>query len=201
MNKKSFWRGFGIGVLFAAIILGTSCLIRTSDARVIAKAKKLGMVFAENNSTVVDKNSKKEDNSASAKPGEETDKKRQETKSSDIPAETENPKAVPTPESDDTSEKSHQKATKKPADSMDMDDEKNRMEKDIRNEAQQLEIKAGDLSSTVSARLKKMGIIDDATDFDLYLSQNGYGESISAGTYTVSPGDSYQDIANKITRR
>ena len=44
-HKKTFWRGFGAGVLFAAVILGISCLIRTSDAQVVARAKKLGMVY------------------------------------------------------------------------------------------------------------------------------------------------------------
>ena len=41
-HKKTFWRGFGAGVLFAAVILGISCLLRTSDAQVVARAKKLG---------------------------------------------------------------------------------------------------------------------------------------------------------------
>ena len=40
-HKKTFWRGFGAGVLFAAVILGISCLLRTSDAQVVARAKKL----------------------------------------------------------------------------------------------------------------------------------------------------------------
>ena len=29
MDKRSFIRGFGMGVLFAAVILGISCLMRT----------------------------------------------------------------------------------------------------------------------------------------------------------------------------
>ena len=35
-HKKTFWRGFGAGVLFAAVILGISCLLRTSDAQAVA---------------------------------------------------------------------------------------------------------------------------------------------------------------------
>lgn len=200
MNKKSFWRGFGVGVLFASVILGVSCLIRTSDARVISQAKKLGMVFANENTTVVEKN-KDKGSESSAEPTEKTDKKKQETKSTDVPMETENPKVVPTPEADDTADGSDGKKTKTTGSTnkSSMEEEKNRMEKNIKNEAKQLEIKAGDLSSTVSARLQKMGIIKDATDFDLYLSQNGYGESISAGTYSVSPDDTYQELAKKIT--
>ena len=196
MNKKSFYRGFGVGVLFSAVILGTSCLIRTSDARVISQAKKLGMVFADGNTTAVDKN-KKENNASSSAPTEKSDSNKKNNKTTNVPVTTENPKVVPTPEPDDTTIKTSQKKDKKETNSM--DEEKDKMEKDIKNEAKQLEIKAGDWSSTVSARLEKMGIIKDATDFDLYLSQNGYGESITAGTYSVSADDSYQDIAKKIT--
>ena len=44
MNKKSFLRGFGSGVLFTAVILGTSAMLRTSDSYVRSRALKLGMV-------------------------------------------------------------------------------------------------------------------------------------------------------------
>ncbi len=40
-------RGFGTGVLFAAVILGISCLMRTSDTAVIRKARQLGMTYAD----------------------------------------------------------------------------------------------------------------------------------------------------------
>lgn len=52
-HKKTFWRGFGAGVLFAAVILGISCLIRTSDAQVVARAKKLGMVYETSDSNAL----------------------------------------------------------------------------------------------------------------------------------------------------
>ncbi|MCH5268078.1 MAG: hypothetical protein J1E62_07015 [Lachnospiraceae bacterium] len=198
MNKKSFLRGFGTGVLFAAIILGISCLIRTSDVRVISQAKKLGMDFVKNDTTVVENNRNKKDDAATAAPNEKTDSKKQETKSTDIPAETENPKVVPTPEPDDTEKKTTDKKSDKKS-SNSMEAEKNKMEKSIKDEAKQLEIKAGDWSSTVSSKLQKMGIIENATDFDLYLMQNGYGESIAAGTYSVSPDDTYRELARKIT--
>lgn len=55
MDKKSFIRGFGTGVLFVAVILGISCLIRTSDSAVISRARKLGMTFSTSgNKSVLD---------------------------------------------------------------------------------------------------------------------------------------------------
>ena len=53
MNKKSFLRGFGIGVLFAAVILGISFTVRTSDSYVVSKAKELGMVYKSEQDSVM----------------------------------------------------------------------------------------------------------------------------------------------------
>lgn len=200
MSKKSFWMGFGVGVLFTTIILGISCLIRTSDANVVAQAKKLGMEFAKESGTeLTDKTNK-----GTAAPTEPTAKataKEDNTKTTKAPTVTENPKKVPTPEPEQESNSPQKtKTPKKSKGTTSMEDEKKRMENDIKKSAKQLEIKAGDWSTTVSAKLEKLGIIDSAKEFDSYLNQNGYGESISAGTYSVSPGESYQEIAKKITK-
>lgn len=199
MSKKSFWKGFGVGVLFTTVIFGTSCLIRTSDANVVAQAKKLGMEFAEEKGTqLADKSS----STAAVKPTAQATSNNENTKKTTAPMVTENPKQVPTPEPEqETSSPSKTKAPGKSTGKTSMEDEKKRMEADIKKSSKQLEIKAGDWSTTVSSKLEKLGIIDSAKDFDLYLNQNGYGESISAGTYTVSPGDSYQELAKKITRK
>ena len=63
-HKKTFWRGFGSGVLFAAVILGISCLIRTSDAQVVARAKKLGMVYETSDSNALALKSKDQEQKA-----------------------------------------------------------------------------------------------------------------------------------------
>lgn len=200
MSKKSFWKGFGAGVLFTTVILGISCLIRTSDANVVAQAKKLGMEFAGENGTELADNVKK-DNTASAEPTAKATAGKENTKATKVPMTTENPKQIPTPEPEqETSNPKKTKTPKKSNGKTSMDDEKKKMENDIKKSAKQLEIKAGDWSTTVSAKLEKLGIIDSAKEFDLYLNQHGYGESISAGTYSVSPGDSFQDIAKKITK-
>ena len=70
-HKKTFWRGFGAGVLFAAVILGISCLLRTSDAQVVARAKKLGMVYETSDSNALALKSKDQEQKATKEP--ETD--------------------------------------------------------------------------------------------------------------------------------
>lgn len=209
MNRKSFWRGFGTGVLFTAIILGVSCVIRTSDSRVVSRAKKLGMVYEKE-----DGNSKVTQSEETEAPDEEEPKEteapndKEDTKATEKPQATE-PVAAPTPEKEDADTK----ATKAPAKTSNkkdttLEDEKKKIQKEkekLRKEAEKasksLEIKAGEWSSDVSRRLQSMGIIKSATDFDKYLNDHGYAASISAGTYQVSPGDTYQELARKITRR
>lgn len=209
MNKKSFWRGFGAGVLFTAVILGISCVIRTSDSRVVSRAKKLGMVYEKE-----DGNTKVAQSEETEAPDEEEPKEteasnvKEDSKTTEKPQTTE-PATAPTPEKEDADAK----ATKAPAKTSgkkdtSLEDEKKEIQKEkenLRKEAEQasknLEIKAGEWSSDVSRRLQSMGIIKSATDFDKYLNDHGYAASISAGTYQVSPGDTYQELARKITRR
>lgn len=70
MDKKSFMRGFGTGVLFAAVILGISCLMRTSDTAVIRKARQLGMTYADSDEKLFETATPKAKTSAA--PKEET---------------------------------------------------------------------------------------------------------------------------------
>lgn len=221
MKNQSFWRGFGVGVLFASLILGISCMIRTSDSQVVSRAKKLGMVYEKKEEMVTAKLEDSEQASPEVS-AVATDAARptEAAKQTKAPAKTEEPKqagstAVPTPEVDDikkdNSPKDHaseKKTTTKDNSGKDislddekkkMEDEKKKMQDTIQKQSKNLEIKAGDWSSTVSSRLESMGIIKSATDFDQYLNDHGYSNLINAGTYKVSPDDSYRELAQKIT--
>ncbi|MFG6330152.1 MAG: hypothetical protein K1W06_11905 [Lachnospiraceae bacterium] len=207
MNKKPFLRGFGTGVLFAAAILGISFTIRTSEPAIIARAKKLGMVFENNNQKVVISETKTPEETmqpeASGNPDGTT-----------VPDNTDMPPGTTKPA--DTQKPSDGKATEKPAatkvpvatkkpSNKDNDigkqfkDEKDKMKKDIEDEKKQLIINDGDWAGKVSKELEDMGIIDDAVSFDKYLSDNGYSNVIKSGTYDVSPDDTYPDLAKRIT--
>lgn len=208
MKNASFWKGFGVGVIFTTIILGVSCLIRTSDAKIISQAKKLGMEFASEEKSVISTKIP-----MTASPEQSADVTPVATHKAKSAA-SENPKVVPTPDTTTTTKKSS--STKEPSEATDnkqtktskssetpeevMKNEKKKVQDEINSSKKSLEIKAGEWSDTVSRRLEQMGVIDNAKEFDAYLSKNGYGESISAGTYTVSPGDSYKELAEKITK-
>lgn len=222
MDKKSFIRGFGAGVIFAALILGISCVIRTSDSFVTARARQLGMVYADEGTSenkLADVTSEKE-KKASASPEASqapvssvvpSDDKNKE-KSSDKTAATKEPETKSevtatkepeaTPKTVATTEPETKKSSKKTTNNKtDMEKEKKKLEKSIREEEKKLTINAGDWSSDVSRKLEDLGVIDSAKDFDMYLDRNGYSSSINAGTYDVSVDDTYKELAQKITRK
>lgn len=193
MDKKSFIRGFGTGVLFSAVVLGISFTVRTSDSYVTSRAKELGMVYQSTDSDLeLAKASPKASEQPDVKVTQKPVKKSTPTPSKTpvtTPAATAVPKATAKPEKKDTASDTKKR----------MEAEKKKMEENLRNEAKYLTINAGDWSSDVSAKLAALGVIKDAKDFDKYLNDNGYSSSISAGTYKVSIDDTYNELARKIT--
>jgi len=194
MDKKSFIRGFGVGVLFAAIVLGISFTVRTSDTFIKARAKELGMVYRESDEPSVLALASPEASPKKTPGKKAAEKKKEDAKPSAAP------KATPTVT---TAPTAPPKATAKPKtdNSKKMKEEKKKMEESIRKDAKYLKIDVGDWSSDVSNKLESMGIVKNAKDFDKYLNDHGYSSSISAGTYKVSVSDTYEQLARKITRK
>lgn len=187
MDRKSFFRGFGIGILFASLILGVSFVIRTSDSFTKRRALELGMIYESNGDakTVLSKNAG-DDLESAEELAESVEKKTEEKTGS---------------KKTDSKKTDSKKTDSKKTDSKktDMKKEKEKLEKNVKSEQQKLTIRAGEWSTAVSKKLQEMGIIKDATDFDKWLDKNGYSSFISAGTYNVSEKDTYHDLAEKIT--
>ncbi|MDE6054318.1 MAG: hypothetical protein K2G55_11265 [Lachnospiraceae bacterium] len=61
-------------------------------------------------------------------------------------------------------------------------------------------ISSGDDSGTVSRKLYNVGLIENASEFDAFLMQHGYDKRLTTGTKTIGVTDSWQEIADKITR-
>lgn len=196
MDKKSFFRGFGVGVLFAAIVLGISFMIRTSDPYVTSRAKELGMVYKTDSETDLHlaESSSKEETSAMPAVTEVPKKNKKSEQSTAIPVPSATAAAKKNTQSQKKDTTKTEKDTKK-----EMEKEKEKLESEIRQEQKELTIDAGDWSSDVSKKLESLGIVSSASDFDKYLNDNGYSSSISAGTYTVSVDDTYAELAHKIT--
>lgn len=60
---------------------------------------------------------------------------------------------------------------------------------------------SGMSSWNVATILKDQGVIEDASEFDSYLVENGYSSRINVGEYSVSVGADYDTIAKLITGR
>jgi cytoskeletal protein RodZ len=220
MDKKSFFRGFGVGVLFAAVILGISFVVRTSDPYVTSRAKELGMVYQtedESEELALAKESASPTPEGTAVPtaaADEKETKKPSTATKKPSTATKKPSATAAPTKAATATKKPSAATEKPSATAaskkastakdtkkELEEEKKKIEQDIRQEQKKLTINAGEWSSDVSKKLEDLGVVSDATDFDKYLNDNGYSSIISAGTYDVSIGESYAELARKITKQ
>ncbi len=68
-------------------------------------------------------------------------------------------------------------------------------------ETVEIVIESGDDSGTVSRKLHNAGIIENASEFDAFLMQHGYDKKISTGKKVIGVNDTWQEIADKISRR
>ena len=67
-------------------------------------------------------------------------------------------------------------------------------------DAVEIVIASGDDSGTVARKLFNAGLIENAAEYDAFLMQHGYDKRLSTGTKTIGVTDSWQEIADKITR-
>ena len=61
-------------------------------------------------------------------------------------------------------------------------------------------ITAGMSSEKVAASLKNLGLIDNSTEFNKYLVNNGYASKIKVGTFELQTGWSYSQIAAQLVK-
>ena len=184
MDKKSFVRGFGIGVLFTAIILGISCMIRTSDAEVVRRARELGMVYGTEDESLFQETETASNGAVSA---EEDEKESQETEKPAKQTEKPKTKKVDSKGQDD--------------DVSDIENEISKMEEQAEESTRKITIDPGEGSDEVSVRLEALDLIDDADEFDSYLQKNGYSNKIRPGVFKIPSGATYEDIAKTITTK
>jgi len=69
----------------------------------------------------------------------------------------------------------------------------------INNKNVTVTVKSGMSSEEVSSMLQENGIIESATDFDIYLNEKGYSKIIAVGTYEILANSTYKEIAEAIT--
>ncbi len=73
-------------------------------------------------------------------------------------------------------------------------------EEEASGETVEIVIESGDDSGTVSRKLQNAGVIENASEFDAFLMQHGYEKKISTGKKVIGVADTWQEIADKISR-
>lgn len=189
MKFKYYLRGLGIGVLVTAVLMsignGVSSQNKKSgltDAQVIERAKTLGMKTQDEYDKV------------------EQDLKDSEKSITDLEDRLKNNQAAP--ESEDGSQK-------EASDDKEEADKEKEPENSTAGKEQGVEIRTdiefnitqGMDSEQVAQALEKKGIIVSASDFNSYLVESGYANSIQIGSYKANEGESYDSIIKKITGR
>jgi len=218
-----------LGIVVTALLMGISFKeTKMTDQEIIARAKQLGMVesttLAEDAQKQLEQmeENKAEENKTEEKVSEEP---KEEIVTEEIPAEEltgeETPQEEIREEAEDEENVSlEEKLEEELLGIRETGDEEDGLEEEISEEIVEetveeteepeetettesyvLEIRSGDTSVSVSKRLVELGIIEDATEYDVYLCQNGYDKKICTGTYEIMAGATYEEIAKIITKR
>ncbi len=200
MKLKYFVRGLGMGILITALILGISYKSKYSDDKIISKAKKLGMVFPEN-----DEETEEVSDEPTATPEQEQAEETTAEPSIEPSIEpTTEPTVEPTvnpteePKADNTTEP----VTESP-EVMTTTEPEVKPDDNVSSKETELSfvIERGSWSRKVAEDLESLGLVEDSDDFDKYLINNGYAQRIKVGTFKIKKGSDYQTIAKTITQR
>ena len=221
MKKKYYMRGLGVGIIATALILILGLFfsgVPMTDAAIKKRARALGMVdSAEASGDAASRTIKELQEEKQKKTG--SDAKTTTTTNSDGDVTTTTTKiADPTQKKDDgknssTDQKSSENSNDDKSDSKssktDSDTSKSenssKSSKNTKDSAQtkivSITIQGGDTSLSVGKKLQSAGLVSSASAFNDYLEQNGYDHVIHTGTYSISKGSSYKEIAKAITGR
>lgn len=212
MKLKYYLRGLGIGIICTAIIMGIALSGNKketmTDTEIIERARLLGMVMPEDTGDDPVENDE-QDPSVDQDLETETEEKNSENKDNNKTESSEkkdNTQQDKPENSEKDDNKTGKKETdKKPSSQQDKDTANNAGSepgKTDNNAGQQtpnqgtvqIEIKAGDVSATVSQTLLKAGLISDAEAFNDYLTQKGVDQNLRVGVYQIPMGATQDEI-------
>lgn len=186
MRFKYYLKGLGMGIIFTTLIMTVSSVIHNNnlpDEEVIERAMELGMVMPDSEKKSENGLFGNKDDSESESDSEtESDPK---TEDSEIPSET-------VTETQMSSETESEPTTEEP--------ETQTPPTQVEITQYVLHITWGDTPKMIAKELEENGIIEDWSDFRDYISDNGYAGKIRSGSYTITAGMSYEEIAKIITK-
>ncbi len=196
MNLKYYLRGLGIGIIVTALIMGIAVDGKKetlSDSEIMERARALGMT--EENIRLSDVASTIEPETEE----EETQKQEEALASATEPVAEPTALATAEPTLEPTlkpTAKPTLEPTVKPT------TEPTPLETPIatgeNNESPEfitIQVDTGDGSHTVCRKLEEAGLVISASDFDMYLYENGYDKRINVGSFEIPVGADPQQIA------
>ena len=190
MKKKYFVRGLGIGIIFGALIMLTAYLTSgkgsLSDEEVIKRAQELGMV--KKSEYVLDSEVTSEETTTEAATTETPATTEKATEAANTEAAT--TEAVTT-EAVTTEAATTEKATTEAATTE---------QTDTKTKAT-ITVSGGMSSETISSLLENAGLVDSASKFNSFLVQNGYDKKLETGSFDISGGMTYEEIARILTTK
>lgn len=190
MKKKYFVRGLGIGIIFGALIMLAAYLTSgkgsLSDEEVMKRAQELGMV--KKSEYVLD----------SEVTSEETTTEAVTTEAS---VATEKATEAATTEAPGTTEKATEEATTEAATTEKATTEAATTEQMDAKTKATITVSGGMSSETISSLLENAGLVDSASKFNSFLVQNGYDKKLETGSFDISGGMTYEEIARILTTK
>ena len=194
MKRKYFVRGLGVGILFGALIMFaaymTSGKNHMSDEDVIKRAQELGMVKQSEYVLESDVTSEEKTTEAVTTEAPVTTEKATEA-TTEAPATTEKATEAATTEAATTEKATTEKATTEAATTE---------QTDTKTKAT-ITVSGGMSSETISSLLEDAGLVDSASKFNSFLVQNGYDKKLETGSFDISGGMTYEEIARILTTK
>ena len=211
MRFKYYLKGLGMGIIVTTIVMSISCVMHNNnltDQEIIDKAIELGMVMPESEKDSGNglfgsgdkETSETEDSDSEGEPqsGSEIEPSETETQlpdNSELPTDSEllTDSELPTenvsPSEPDTEKEPQEPVTQEPPQHVEI-------------KKYVLHIVWGDYPRKIANELYENGMIDDAKKFRNYLGDycKQHNKEIRVGTYTITKGMTYEEIAKKITK-
>lgn len=190
MKKKYFVRGLGIGIIFGALIMLAAYLTSgkgsLSDEEVMKRAQELGMV--KKSEYVLDSEVTSEETTT-------------EAVTTEAPVATEKAKEEATTEAPGTTERATEEATTEAATTEKATTEAATTEQTDAKTKATITVSGGMSSETISSLLENAGLVDSASKFNSFLVQNGYDKKLETGSFDISGGMTYEEIARILTTK
>lgn len=206
MKAKYILRGLGLGMIITAVVMGAYTRGAVAAARVdVLKEYGIGeeAALAE---TLVDVDIESSAGGAQesetlvseeSEPAAETAAvqaiERDEQAVSQVSSESDmiSTEEITVPETERTQAESTQQVQESEADEN---------ASDVQIGTVSITIAKGDDSGTVARKLYNAGLVENAAEYDAFLMQHGYDKKLNTGVKIISANDTWQEMAEKLTR-